>query len=33
MVIAWLLLGEKMNAAAVAGGLLITAGAVVMALA
>jgi transporter family protein len=33
MVFAWLLLGEKMNAAAVAGGLLITAGAVVMALA
>jgi transporter family protein len=33
MVFAWLLLGERMNAAAVAGGLLITAGAVVMALA
>jgi transporter family protein len=33
MVFAWLLLGEKMNAAAVAGGLLITAGAVVIALA
>jgi uncharacterized membrane protein len=33
MVFAWLLLGERMNAAAVAGGVLITAGAVVMALA
>jgi transporter family protein len=32
IVFAWLLLGEKMNAAAIAGGLLITAGAVVMAL-
>jgi bacterial/archaeal transporter family protein len=30
MVFAWLLLGEKLNAAALAGGLLITAGAVVM---
>jgi bacterial/archaeal transporter family protein len=30
MLFAWLLLGEKMNAAAIAGGLLITAGAVVM---
>ena len=30
---AWLLLGEKMNTAAVAGGLLITAGAIVMVLA
>jgi bacterial/archaeal transporter family protein len=30
MVFAWLLLGEKLNAAAIAGGLLITAGAVVM---
>ncbi len=30
MVFAWLLLGEKMNATAVAGGLLITAGAIVM---
>jgi transporter family protein len=30
MVFAWLLLGEKMNAPAVAGGLLITAGAIVM---
>jgi transporter family protein len=33
MVFAWLLLGEKMTPAVVAGGLLITAGAVVMALA
>jgi transporter family protein len=32
MLFAWLLLGEKLNAAAVAGGLLITAGAVVMVL-
>jgi bacterial/archaeal transporter family protein len=31
MLFAWLLLGEKMNAAAIGGGLLITAGAVVMA--
>ena len=31
MIFAWLLLGEKMNLAALAGGLLITAGAVVMA--
>ena len=30
MLFAWLLLGEKMNFAAIAGGLLITAGAVVM---
>jgi bacterial/archaeal transporter family protein len=30
MVLAWLILGEKLNAAAIAGGLLITAGAVVM---
>jgi transporter family protein len=30
MVFAWLLLGEKMNAPAVVGGLLITAGAIVM---
>ena len=30
MVFAWLLLGEKMNASAVVGGLLITAGAIVM---
>ena len=30
MLFAWLLLGEKMNAAAITGGLLITAGAVVM---
>jgi bacterial/archaeal transporter family protein len=30
MVFSWLLLGEKLNAAAVIGGLLITAGAVVM---
>lgn len=33
MLFAWLLLGEKMNTAAVAGGLLITAGAIVMVLA
>jgi transporter family protein len=33
MVFAWLLLDEKLNAAAVAGGLLITAGAVIMVLA
>ena len=33
MLFAWLLLGEKMNAAAIAGGLLITAGAVVMVMA
>jgi transporter family protein len=33
MVFAWLLLGEKVNAAAVAGGLLITAGAMIMVLA
>jgi bacterial/archaeal transporter family protein len=32
MVFAWLLLGERLNAAAIAGGLLITAGAVVMVL-
>ncbi len=32
MVFAWLLLGEKMNAPAVVGGLLITAGAIVMVL-
>jgi transporter family protein len=32
MVFAWLLLGEKLNATALAGGLLITAGAVVMAI-
>jgi transporter family protein len=32
MVFAWLLLGEKMNVPTVAGGLLITAGAVVMVL-
>jgi uncharacterized membrane protein len=32
MVFAWLLLGEKLNWGAVAGGLLITAGAVVMVL-
>jgi bacterial/archaeal transporter family protein len=30
MVFAWLLLGEKLNTAAITGGLLITAGAVVM---
>lgn len=33
MLFAWLLLGEKINGAAVAGGLLITAGAMVMVLA
>jgi transporter family protein len=33
MIFAWLLLGEKLNVAAVVGGLLITAGAVVMVLA
>jgi len=33
IVFAWLLLGEKLNAAAIAGGLLITAGAIVMVLA
>jgi transporter family protein len=33
MLLAWLLLGEKLNPAAVAGGLLITAGAIVMVLA
>ena len=33
MIFAWLLLGEKLNGPALAGGLLITAGAVVMALA
>jgi bacterial/archaeal transporter family protein len=33
MLLAWLLLGEKLNAAAVAGGLLITAGAIVIILA
>ena len=32
MVFAWLLLGEKLNPTAVAGGLLITAGAIVMVL-
>src|SRR5215475_12887851 len=32
MLFAWLLLGEKLNAAAIAGGLLITAGAIVMVL-
>ena len=32
MVFAWLLLGEKLNAAALVGGLLITAGAMVMVL-
>jgi len=32
MVFAWLLLGEKLTAPAVVGGLLITAGAVVMVL-
>jgi transporter family protein len=32
MVFAWLLLGEKLTASTVAGGLLITAGAVVMVL-
>jgi transporter family protein len=30
MIFAWLLLGEKLNAAAIVGGVLITAGAVVM---
>lgn len=30
MVFAWLLLGEKLNAGAIAGGVLITAGAIVM---
>jgi transporter family protein len=33
MVFAWLLLGEKLNTAAVVGGVLITAGAIVMVLA
>lgn len=33
MLFAWLLLGEKLNPAAIAGGLLITAGAIVMVLA
>jgi transporter family protein len=33
MILAWLLLGEKLNPAAVAGGLLITAGAIVIVLA
>jgi bacterial/archaeal transporter family protein len=33
MIFAWLLLGEKLNGPALAGGLLITAGAMVMALA
>ena len=33
MLFAWMLLGEKLNAAAIVGGLLITAGAVVMVLA
>src|SRR5579863_9642733 len=32
MVFAWLLLGEKLNAGAIAGGLLITAGAILMVL-
>ena len=32
MLFAWLLLGERLNASAIAGGLLITAGAVVMVL-
>jgi bacterial/archaeal transporter family protein len=32
MVFAWLLFGEKMNASAVIGGALITAGAIVMVL-
>jgi len=32
MIFAWLLLGEKLNAAAIVGGVLITAGAVVMVL-
>ncbi len=33
MLLAWMLLGEKLNATAIAGGLLISAGAVVMVLA
>lgn len=33
MLFAWLMLGEKLNPAAIAGGLLITAGAIVMVLA
>jgi transporter family protein len=33
MIFAWLLLGEKLNAAAIFGGILITAGAIVMVLA
>jgi uncharacterized membrane protein len=33
MVLAWLLLGEKLTVPTVAGGLLITAGAIVMVLA
>ena len=33
MLLAWLMLGEKLNPAAIAGGLLITAGAIVMVLA
>jgi uncharacterized membrane protein len=32
MVFAWLLLGEKLNTAAIMGGALITAGAIVMVL-
>jgi len=32
IVFAWLLMGEKMDAAAIVGGVLITAGAVVMAM-
>jgi bacterial/archaeal transporter family protein len=32
MVLAWLLLGEKLSVTAVTGGLLITAGAIVMVL-
>jgi transporter family protein len=32
MILAWLLLGEKMNASAILGGVLITAGAIVMVL-
>jgi len=32
MIFAWLLLGEKLNLGAIAGGLLITVGAVVMVL-
>jgi uncharacterized membrane protein len=32
MLFAWLLLGEKLTAAAIGGGLLITAGAIVMVL-